>query len=94
MKNTEITHVQEMLTALQEAMDYIDGQRDYHTDPDSDIGEQVPNKACHVYADLEDAMKRGEILIREWRREQDKAAEQRLSRRYNFLEDPDHDDIT
>lgn len=94
MKTTEITHVQEILTALQEAMDYIDGQRDYHTDPDSDIGEQVPNKACHVYADLEDAMKRGEILIREWRREQDKAAEARLSRRYNASEGPDYDDIT
>lgn len=94
MSNTEITHVQEMLTALQEAMDYIDGQRDYHTDPDSDIGEQVPNKACHVYADLEDAMKRGEILIREWRRAQSRATEERLSRRYNAAEDPDYDDIT
>lgn len=94
MKNTEITHVQEILTALQEAMDYIDGQRDYHTDPDSDIGQQVPNKACHVYADLEDAMKRGEILIREWRRDQTKETEQRLKRRYDFVEAPDYDDIT
>ena len=94
MKNTEITHVQEMLTALQEAMDYIDRYRDYETDPDSDIGQQVPNKACHVYADLEDAMKRGEVLIREWRRDQTKETEQRLKRRYDFVEAPDYDDIT
>lgn len=94
MRNTEITHVQEMLFAIEKAMDYIDQHRDYETDPDSDIGEQVPNEACHIYVDLEDAIKRGEILIREWRREQDKAAEQRLSRRYNATEDPDYDNIT
>lgn len=66
MKNKEITNIQEILTAIQEAMDYIDDYRDYHTDPDSDIGAQVPNKACYVYADLEDAMERGEALLRKW----------------------------
>ena len=94
MSNTEITHVQEMLTAIQEALEYIDRYRDYHTDPDSDVGAQVPNKACHVYADLEDAMKRGELLIREWRRAQARAVEERLSHRYNANEDPNYDDIS
>lgn len=80
MRNTEITHVQEILRHIRQALEFIDGQSDHQAAP--------------IHADLEDAMKRGEILIREWRREQDKAAEQRLSRRYNAAEDPDYDDIT
>ena len=93
MSNTEIAHVQEILRRIQEALDFIDKYRDYHTDPESDIGEQIPNEACAVYADLESAALRGEILLREWRRAQVRETEQRLSRRYNAAEDPEYDDI-
>lgn len=80
MRNTEITHVQEILRHIRQALEFIDGQSDH--------------QAAHVHADLKNAALRGEILIREWRRDRQKATEARLSRRYNPAEDPDYDDIS
>jgi hypothetical protein len=45
----------DLLSAAETALEYIDGYRDTATDPDSDIGEQVPNRACHVYQLLKEA---------------------------------------
>ncbi|HLO78164.1 MAG TPA: hypothetical protein VK196_17045 [Magnetospirillum sp.] len=46
----------DLIDAAQDALTFIEGQRDYHTDPDSDIGEQVPNRACYVYHYLKEAL--------------------------------------
>lgn len=45
----------DLLFAVDHALSFIDRFRDTETDPDSDIGEQVPNKACRVYAMLKEA---------------------------------------
>ena len=80
MRNTEIAHVQEILRHIRQALKFIDSKQGH--------------QAAHVCADLKNAALRGEILIREWRRDQAKATEARLSRRYNASEDPDYDDIS
>lgn len=45
----------DLLSAAEKAMDFIDDHRDTETDPDSDIGEQVPNRACYIYRMLKAA---------------------------------------
>lgn len=45
----------DLLSAAGTALDFIDGHRDTVTDPDSDIGEQMPNRACYVYEILKAA---------------------------------------
>lgn len=47
--------VLDLLFAVDHALAFIDKYRDTETDPDSDIGEQVPNKACRVYEMLKEA---------------------------------------
>lgn len=44
-----------LLGEVEEALEFIDKYRDTETDLDSDIGEQVPNKACRVYHYLKEA---------------------------------------
>ncbi len=51
----DLDKVLELLCAVETAMAFIDRQRDTETDPESDIGEQVPNRACVVYQELLDA---------------------------------------
>lgn len=45
----------DLLDAAEKALDFIDDHRDTVTDPDSDIGEQMPNRACYVYEILKAA---------------------------------------
>lgn len=47
--------VAELLEAAEVALGFIDDYRDMETDPASDIGEQVPNRACRIYAQLQEA---------------------------------------
>ena len=44
-----------LMGEVEEALEFIDKYRDTETDPTSDIGEQVPNKACQVYHYLKEA---------------------------------------
>lgn len=44
-----------LMGEVEEALEFIDGQRDTETDPASDIGEQVPNKAARIYHYLKEA---------------------------------------
>lgn len=46
----------DLLCSADKAMEFIDKCRDTETDPNSDIGEQVPNLACHVYQWLKEAV--------------------------------------
>lgn len=55
----DLDKVLELLTAIETAMEFIDGQRDTETDPASDIGEQVPNKAARIYHYLKEAYDAG-----------------------------------
>jgi len=55
----DLDDVLNLLGAIETAMEFIDGQRDTMTDPDSDVGAQVPNRACHVYQELSDAYDEG-----------------------------------
>ena len=45
----------DLLSAAETALEYIDRYRDLEEDPDSEVGEMVPNRACHVYQLLQDA---------------------------------------
>lgn len=48
-------NILDLLFAVDHALAFIDRYRDTETDPDSDIGAQVPNEACRVYAMLQEA---------------------------------------
>ena len=44
-----------LLAAVETGLAFIDRQRDQITDPDSDVGAQIPNEACHVWQEMTDA---------------------------------------
>lgn len=75
----DLDKVLNLLAAVENAMEYIDGQRDYHTDPASDIGEQVPNRACYIYAELQEAY---EAADKEYARAKEDQEEWRRSYEY------------
>ena len=51
----DLDKVLTLLCAVETAMSFIDRQRDMTTDPDSNYGEQIPNEACRVWAELGEA---------------------------------------
>lgn len=51
----DLDKVLNLLAAVETALEYIDNRRDYHTDPYSDTGAQVPNYACLIYDELNEA---------------------------------------
>lgn len=75
----DLDKINALLAAVENAMEFIDGQRDYHTDPESDIGEQVPNRACYIYAELEEAY---EAADKEYTRAKEAQEEWRNSYEY------------
>lgn len=50
-----LEHMINVLAAMETGMAFIDRQKDFTTDPDSDVGAQVPNEACRVWAEMDEA---------------------------------------
>jgi hypothetical protein len=77
---TEARTLATLLDALEEAKTFVDRYRDYHTDPDSDIGAQIPNDACHLFATIEEAITAGEAAFA--KAEEIEKAEEEQRQRY------------
>lgn len=41
-----------LLAAMETGLAFIDRQKDYMTDPDSDVGAQIPNEAWRVWDEM------------------------------------------
>lgn len=44
-----------LLAAMETGLAFIERQKDHVTDPDSDVGAQIPNEACRVWAEMDEA---------------------------------------
>lgn len=67
----DLDKVLDLLAAVENALEFIDGQRDHITDPDSDVGAQMPNRACHIWDELNEAYEAADKEYERAREEQD-----------------------